>query len=185
MNTLRLSIDPFERLPLSPDMVADLRSDHAGETGAVEIYRGMLAVSRDEAVRRFALSHVRTELRHLRFFDRWLPKRHHSRLLPVWRAAGWLLGAGSALFGRRAAFHTVAAVETFVERHYLEQIGIMEKVPSLEGLSAVLRRFCDDEVHHRDDATRRVADDGALLPRAWAQVVALGSMFGVLVARKV
>ena len=185
MNRWDLSIDPFDALPLSADLVADLRSDHAGETGAVQIYRGMLATSRDPSVRRFALAHIRTELRHLRFFEVWLPQRHHSRLLPVWRAAGWLLGAGSALFGRRAAFHTVAAVETFVERHYLEQIEAMGGIPELVELCSVLRRFCDDEVHHRDDARNRVEDTNGLGVRVWAHLVGLGSMFGVLIARKV
>ncbi len=185
MNNDRLSIEPFDELPLSPALVADLRSDHAGETGAVQIYRGMLAVSRDPEVRKFALAHVRTELRHLRFFDRWLPKRHHSRLLPVWRAAGWLLGAGSALFGRRAAFHTVAAVESFVERHYLDQIEAMSSVPELANLNAVLRRFCDEEVHHRDDASNRVAETNGIAVRAWGHLVGLGSVLGVRIARKV
>ena len=185
MNRTDLSIDPFESLPLSAELIADLRSDHAGETGAVQIYRGMLATSRDPSVRRFALAHIRTELRHLRFFERWLPRRHHSRLLPVWRAAGWLLGAGSALFGRRAAFHTVAAVETFVERHYLEQIEAMAGTPELAELRGVLRRFCDEEVHHRDDASNRVSNRRGFGVRAWAHLVGLGSMFGVRIARKV
>lgn len=185
MNIQRLSIKPFEELPLSAEMVADLRSDHAGETGAVQIYRGMLAVSRDTAVRRFALSHIRTELRHLQFLDRWLPRRYHSRLLPVWRAAGWMLGAGAALFGRRAAFHTVAAVESFVEHHYLAQIEIMSKEPRLADLTSMIRRFCDDEVHHRDDANKRVAGGDGLLARGWTQLVGLGSLLGVFVARKV
>ena len=185
MNIYRLSIEPFEQLPLSAELVADLRSDHAGETGAVQIYRGMLAVSRDREVRRFALAHIRTELRHLWFFDRWLPTQHHSRLLPLWRAAGWLLGAGSALFGRRAAFHTVAAVESFVEQHYLEQIEIMGEEPRLSKLTRVLRRFCDEEVHHRDDASGRIARSGSVVARTWAHIVGVGSMVGVRVARKV
>ncbi|MDJ0748170.1 MAG: demethoxyubiquinone hydroxylase family protein [Woeseiaceae bacterium] len=185
MNKHNLSIEPFDVLPLSPALVADLRSDHAGEAGAVQIYRGMLAVSRDPEVRQFALAHIRTELRHLRFFDRWLPQRHHSRLLPVWRAAGWLLGAGSALFGRRAAFHTVAAVETFVERHYLEQIEVMSGVPELANLSAALQRFCNEEVYHRNDASHRVAETNGIAVRAWAHLVGLGSILGVRIARKV
>ncbi len=185
MNALHLSIEPFAALPLAPAMVADLRSDHAGEEGAVQIYRGMLAVSRDAAVRRFALAHIRTELRHLRFFERWLPRGHRSRLLPLWRAAGWLLGASSALFGRRAAFHTVAAVETFVERHYLAQIELLDGDPRLAGLQGVLRDFCDDEVHHRNDAVRRVAKSNSRLAKVWASIVELGSVIGVRIARRV
>ncbi len=178
-------MDGFESLPLTPALIADLQSDHAGEAGAVEIYRGMLAVSRDAAVQRFALAHIRTELRHLRFFARWLPSRHHSRLLPVWRAAGWLLGAGSALFGRQAAFRTVAAVETFVEGHYRAQIEIMDTTPGLESLAAVLQDFCADEVHHRADANARLTTTDGWIARVWAYLIATGSALGVRVARRV
>ena len=46
----------------------DLRSDHAGETGAVMIYKGILAVSRDPALRSFASTHLETEQKHLELF---------------------------------------------------------------------------------------------------------------------
>lgn len=185
MNKSSLSIDAFESLPLTPALISDLQSDHAGEAGAVEIYRGMLVVSRDPVVRSFAMMHIRTEMRHLRFFERWLPKRHHSRLLPVWRAAGWLLGATSALFGQQAAFRTVAAVETFVEDHYLAQIRIMESTRGLEPLADVLRDFCADEVHHRSDASARLCKSGGAIARFWAYLIATGSAFGVRIARRI
>jgi len=185
MNDYHLSMKSFESLPLSAELVEELRSDHAGEAGAVQIYRGMLTVSRDPAVRRFAMAHIRTELRHLRFFERWLPQRHHSRLLPLWRGAGWLLGAGSALFGRRAAFRTVAAVETFVERHYLAQIRSIENEPELADLCRVLRDFCADEVAHRDDAAERAGGPDGLFARTWSSLVGAGSVVGVWIARKV
>ena len=59
----------------------DLRSDHAGETGAVMIYKGILAVSHDPALRSFACTHLKTEQKHLALFDSWLPKEDKSRLL--------------------------------------------------------------------------------------------------------
>ena len=185
MNSLALSIDPFDALPLTPDLVAELRSDHAGETGAVAIYRGMLVVSRDAEVRRFALRHVRAELKHLRFFDAWLPPGKRSRLLPLWRAAGWLLGATAALFGKGAVFRTVAAVETFVEQHYLAQIEIMEATAGLEPLAALLRDFCADEEHHRIDAADRMSGTSGKIATAWIQLVAFGSALGVRVARRI
>ncbi|MEM7278721.1 MAG: demethoxyubiquinone hydroxylase family protein [Pseudomonadota bacterium] len=185
MNNGSLSINAFESLPLTPGLIADLQSDHAGEAGAVAIYKGMLAVSRDSAVRRFSMKHIRTELRHLRFFEEWLPKRHHSRLLPVWRGAGWLLGATSALFGRQAAFRTVAAVETFVEEHYLGQIEIMESTKALNPLATILRKFCADEVDHRNDATTRLARTEGAIAGAWAYLIAIGSALGVGIARRI
>jgi ubiquinone biosynthesis monooxygenase Coq7 len=185
LNNQALSIPSFETLDLPPDLVADLRSDHAGETGAVEIYRGMLAVTRDPVVRAFAEDHIKAERRHLAFFEHWIPNMHFSRLLPLWRAAGWTLGAGSALFGRKTVFVTVAAVESFVETHYLEQIGKLQEESRYDGLRCVLEGFCADEVHHRDDATHRVEPIAGLLRKAWARLVGAGSALGVRVARKV
>ena len=105
-----------------PDHVlADLRTDHAGETGAVFIYRGVLCFSHP-VLRAFATRHLEAEQQHLRLMERWLPDRHRSRLLSIWRIAGWLAGALPALAGPRAVYATVAAVETFVDRHYGEQV---------------------------------------------------------------
>ena len=181
---MKTCINTFQELPLTIDQIADLRSDHAGECGAVAIYSGILAVTRDPAVARFARSHRRTELRHRRFFDRWLPPEHHSRLLPLWRFAGWLLGSVSALFGSRCVYRTVAAVETFVEQHYLEQIDDMGKEPALRGLADTLQSFCDDEVEHRDDARRRLDAASGPLARLWSRTVGAGSAAGVALARR-
>ena len=127
MNKIEKSIAAFDHLPLNPADLADLQSDHAGEAGAVMIYKGVLATSRDPAIRHFAAEHLATEQQHLAFFDRWLPARHHSRLLPVWKAAGWALGALAGLFGSTAVYRTVEAVETFVEAHYQAQISRMRR----------------------------------------------------------
>ena len=85
-----------------PDwLIAELRSDHAGETGAVMIYRGILAFCRDATLRDFAQRHMSTEQGHLRLIEEVLPRAQHSRLLPIWRVAGWITGAVPALFGPR------------------------------------------------------------------------------------
>ncbi len=180
-----MSIPPFNQLHLDTELVADLRSDHAGETGAVAIYRGILFVARDAEVRRFALRHIRAELRHLRFFDAWLPAAHRSRLLPLWRAAGFSLGAFAALFGARSVYRTVAAVETFVEQHYMEQVEHMRSEPELAALAAQLERFCAEEVHHRIDAAQRVPGQARPLGRLWSRIVGAGSAAGVRVARAI
>ena len=41
-----MEVSAFDTLPIGARLTRDLRSDHAGEVGAVEIYRGMLAVAR-------------------------------------------------------------------------------------------------------------------------------------------
>ena len=99
-----------------------MRSNHAGETGAVCIYRGILRITRDPGVARFAKNHLATEERHLSIFEAWLPKQHRSCLLPLWRLAGYLLGMIAAGLGPRWVFTTIDAVENFVVAHYEEQI---------------------------------------------------------------
>lgn len=184
-----MDILPFDTLPLDARLIRDLRSDHAGEVGAVEIYRGMLAVARSTELRAFAGEHLATELRHREFFDGWLPRRYQSRLLWLWRVAGWALGATSALLGRRAAFRTVAAVETFVERHYREQIRAIGAVEALQPLRDRLEQFCREEAEHKRDAAQRLPDGGEAEAggsrSVWSAVVAGGSAVGVAIARRI
>ncbi len=178
-----LDMPQFTQLPISREVGRDLRSDHAGEHGAVAIYVGILTFTRSDAVREFARHHLRTEMRHRRFFERWLPVEYRSRLLPVWWAAGWLLGAIAALGGRRFVFRTIEAVETFVEAHYEEQIDAMRAEPRLLALQTVLEQFCADEVAHRDDAASRSDRLDSALDRLWVAIVGGGSAAGVALAR--
>ena len=181
---METSVPPFETLPLTRSLIADLRSDHAGETGAVAIYCGILAVARDPQVVDFARYHLRTEVRHRRFFDAWLPAEAKSRLLTLWFAAGWLLGATGALFGRRGVFTTIAAVETFVVGHYTEQIDELQADPRFDELRERLEAFRADEADHRDDASHRQTEAAGWIGRAWEGVVGGASAAGVALARR-
>ena len=168
-------------------VLADLRSDHAGETGAVQIYRGVLAVSREPALRAFAQHHLETELTHLDILAPHLPVAHHSRLLPAWRLAGWMTGALPALAGPRVVYATVAAVETFVDRHYVDQIKRLDALPpdpQRALLRADLERCRLDEVQHRADALQAGPATG-LIVRLWTGLVASGSAAAVALARRV
>lgn len=165
-------------------LVADLRSDQAGETGAVWIYRGVLAVSRDPALRAFAARHGATERRHLGLIEACLPVADHSRLLPLWRLAGWLTGALPALFGPRAVYATVAAVETFVDRHYQAQVDRLAGQAAWAPLRELLDGCRRDEVDHRDEATSHAGQPG-LLMRLWCRLVGAGSAAAVTLCRHV
>lgn len=167
-----------------PDILADLRSDHAGETGAVMIYRGILAVARDPELRTFASAHLETEARHLCLLDELLPRGERSRLLPIWRVAGFLTGFLPALFGPRAVYATIDAVETFVDEHYEEQIRKLSAEGEGGALRAVLLACQADEVHHRDEARAAAAGDAGLFIRAWTLAVAAGSAAAVAAARR-
>lgn len=154
----------------------ELRTDHAGEAGAVMIYRGILAVSRDPQVREFAQHHLQTEARHLALIEAVVPPEGRSRLLPLWRVAGWLTGALPACFGARAVYATIESVETFVDQHYADQLRLIDALSDalsdasprpqpdgLSGLRALLADCQQDELAHRDDArVRREGTEASL-----------------------
>lgn len=168
-------------------LIAAIRSDQAGETGAVWIYRAMRLMNRHADIRDLLEEHARQEERHLAAINAILPWWYRSRLLPIWRVAGWTTGMIAALGGRSWTLATIAAVETFVDRHYQEQIDqlsaldanqlgnsglerlacVAGECPS-EGVAAsdfggypdllsMLRAFQEDELRHRADALGRIS----------------------------
>ena len=133
-----------------------LRVDHAGELGAVHIYRGQRAVldaakGRERAAGQLAEMESH-EAGHLARFDALLNERQvrPTLLAPVWRAAGFALGAGTALLGEKAAHACTEAVETVIEEHYAGQIAeLSSRDPAL---AAELTQFRDDELAHKEIA---------------------------------
>ena len=129
-----------------------LRVDHAGEYGAVRIYQGQLAVLKDRAsaasVRRMAAQ----EQKHLDAFDRLLPQRRVRPTLlgPLWGAAGFALGAATALMGERAAMACTVAVEEVIDEHYSDQIAQLGD--DEKELRDTLENFRRDELDHRAEA---------------------------------
>jgi ubiquinone biosynthesis monooxygenase Coq7 len=102
-----------------------LRVDHAGETGAVEIYRGQLwALGARSPLRATLEKMLEGEEEHLRTISRLVGERRArpTLLLPAWRVAGFVLGAATAMLGQRAALACTVAVETQISEHYNAQI---------------------------------------------------------------
>lgn len=176
----------FVKQSFSRFMLRELRSDHAGEMGAVYIYKGVLAVTRDSRVRNFAHNHLATEIQHLYFFDQWLPSNQHSKLIALWKLSGFLLGALSALMGKKVLFITIAAVETFVVKHYAQQINYLQTQGSQQeqALLPILEQLQAEEQHHRDDAEGRLMPNGPLA-KLWCAVVGCGSALAVTIAKRV
>jgi ubiquinone biosynthesis monooxygenase Coq7 len=136
----------------SDEIAAMIRVDHAGEYGAVRIYEGQLAVlgktAAGDAIRRMAAE----EQRHLETFDRLIVERRvrPTALEPVWRIAGFALGAATALMGEKAAMACTAAVEEVIDEHYagqIERLGDSDKE-----LKTTVADFRADEIAHRDEA---------------------------------
>ena len=130
-------IDQIFNKPLPQYLVQELRSDHAGETGAVCIYKGILAIAeltKNQQLIQFAQHHLKTEQEHLVLIQEWIEPKNVSIFIGLWRIAGWLTGALPALFGKQAVYATIVAVETFVDQHYQQQIEYLKKMPNLINL---------------------------------------------------
>ena len=173
---------------LSSYLVRELRSDHAGETGAFYIYKGIGAVAHwrgDVELLNFAKAHGATEANHLTEIIHWLPASQKSLLLGPWRLAGWLTGALPALFCRRAVYATIAAVETFVDHHYQQQIDHLHEFGGPEGLLPLLIQCQADEQHHRDESAALAGQSLGVFISAWCWTVGRGSSAAVVLARRV
>jgi len=139
-----------------------IRVDHAGEYGAVRIYEGQLAVLRrrkDAAASVETIEHMAAqEQRHLKAFDRLVNERRvrPTALEPVWRVAGFALGAATAALGEKAAFACTAAVEGVIDEHYASQIAALKDQD--EDLKATVEDFRADEAAHRDTAIAKGAE---------------------------
>lgn len=165
-----------------------LRVDHAGELGAVHIYRGQRAVLGK------ARGHERVaaqlgemeghEAVHLARFDALL-NEHRVRptlLAPLWRVAGFALGAGTALLGDKAAHACTEAVETVIEGHYAGQIAeLADRDPDL---AAELTKFRDEELAHRDLAIDEGAKEAPGYP-VLAALIRAGCEAAIRISEKV
>lgn len=145
---------PKGRLPGDPDEQAELarmiRVDQAGEFGARQIYKGQLAVLRGLPSATVITEMAEQEDRHLERFNRLLVERRvrPTALTPLWRVAGYALGAGTALMGERAAMACTVAVEEVIEEHYQRQADTLgDREPDLK---KTIEEFRRDELAHRD-----------------------------------
>ncbi len=150
---------------MSPRLKEMLRVDHAGEYGAVAIYKGQQAIfGRNAKTREIAAKLAEMEAEeqsHLDAFDDLLNK-HEVRptaLAPLWNAAGFGLGMATALLGEKAAHACTEAVETVIERHYADQIDELDGQPEHAELRDRFIQFREDELHHRDIAIEEGAKD--------------------------
>ncbi len=148
-----------------PDPASMLRVNQAGEYGATRIYTGQLAVLRRSRPAAKLVSLMATqEQRHLKRFDHLMVERgvRPTALQPVWHAAGFALGAVTALISEEAAMACTEAVETEIDRHYarqLEELG--EEDPEL---AADIAEFRAEELEHRDVAREAGAAQAPAYP---------------------
>ena len=161
-----------------------LRSDHAGEVGAVYIYKGILSIAKDPALVEFSKRHLETEKEHLRKIEEVLPVSKRSKLVGIWKVAGYLLGFLPSLFGSRIVFATIEAVESFVEDHYEEQLKYLRAQNDPDQALIDLLQSCqDDEIEHKNESAIKKRSTPGFLLNFWMKIVGWGSSSAVKVAK--
>lgn len=152
------------QVAMAKKMEAMIRVDHAGEYGAMRIYAGQRAFTRDAATRALIEHMAEQEQVHLDGFNRLIVERRvrPTALLPLWHVGGFALGAVTAWLGPKAAMACTEAVETVIDAHYAEQQAQLP--PQEDALALMIAQYRADEQEHHDTAIAEGAKEAPLHP---------------------
>jgi ubiquinone biosynthesis monooxygenase Coq7 len=162
-----------------------LRVNQAGEYGATRIYAGQLAVlGQNRPTASVVARMARQEQRHLERFDELMAERcvRPTALQPVWRVAGFALGAVTALMSEKAAMACTDAIETEIDRHYSRQLA--ELGDNDPELSADIEKFRAEELEHRETAREHGAMETIGYPLLTAAIRA-GCRMAISVSKRI
>ena len=165
-----------------------IRVDHAGERGAVKIYEGQLlalnTIVKNESLKK-TIEEMRVhEKEHCEFFEKEIKKRNikPTKLLPLWDLLGVGLGFGSTIIGKKAAMLCTASVEEVIDKHYLDQINQLGS--DEKELKNKIKKFRDDELHHKDIAYEKGATKKGLYS-LMDKIIKTGSKIAINISEKI
>ena len=135
-----------------------LKVDHAGEHGAISIYRAQRWVARWRAPHMLAeIEHfLMHEQRHRALFGAELELRgiRRCRSFHLCGLGGLVLGFVTGLLGARAIALTTEAVESVVLHHLNHQLAVLEDAD--EAATRVISQIVADEREHHDRSAERL-----------------------------
>jgi ubiquinone biosynthesis monooxygenase Coq7 len=127
-----------------------LKVNHAGEYGAIRIYRSQIAVAKLRCADVVPhLEHMlEHEIEHCRVFRDAMPARmaRPCRVMSFWSLGGSLLGFVTAAMGRQAIWTCTAAVESAVHRHLDDQLHFLSDKD--RELHAAILSIREEELSH-------------------------------------
>ena len=165
-----------------------IRVDHAGERGAIKIYEGqLLALNtfvKDENLKKTIEKMKNHEKEHLDFFNKEIKKRKikPTKLLPIWDLLGIGLGFSSAMMGKKAAMLCTASVEEVIDKHYQNQLDQLHS--DEKNLKKKIKKFRDDELHHKDIAYKQGASKKGLYS-IFDKIIKTGSKVAINISEKI
>ncbi len=138
-----------------------IRVDHAGEHGATQIYRGQLAIFKENTKFGKEIKEMADQEEiHKSTFDEYIVKENvkPTALFPFWNLAGYALGLGTALLGKKAAMACTVAVEEVIGQHYDEQAKELSQRKIKPDLLKTVKKFREDELEHHDTGVEHQAE---------------------------
>ncbi|ATY31225.1 demethoxyubiquinone hydroxylase family protein [Sphingomonas psychrotolerans] len=153
-----------------------MKVDHAGEHGAICVYRAQRWFARWRAPEMVAeldtfLAHERG---HRAQFGAELQHRNRRRCRSYFLCAigGFVLGTVTGLAGRQAIAATTVAIEQVVLRHMNEQVRALDGID--QQAVATLRRIIGEEQEHHDLSVARLTP-GGVWPRLITPLVSFST----------
>ena len=124
------------------------------------------------------------EKEHLDFFSKEIKKRKikPTKLLPLWDVLSVGLGFSSAMMGKKAAMLCTASVEEVIDKHYQNQINQLH--PNEEVLKEKIKKFRDDELHHKNIAYENGASKEGLY-LILDKIIKTGSKVAISISEKI
>jgi 3-demethoxyubiquinol 3-hydroxylase len=127
-----------------------LKVNHAGEFGAIRIYRSQAAIARllYPELTGFLSQTLSHEIAHCALFRDAMPQRaaRPCRIMALWGTGGSVLGLITALFGPQQIWTCTAAVEATVHRHLEDQLRFLAGKD--EPLRAAIAEIQHEELSH-------------------------------------
>lgn len=145
-----------------------LKVNHAGEYGAIRIYKAQLWLARRfyPDIVPFLQETLGHEINHCALFYAAMPDRktRPCRVMSLWGNGGYVLGFVTALMGRQAIWLCTSAVEGTVHKHLEDQLRFLAGKD--DALAELIESIKAEELHHLDHANEQITSSGV-----WARVL--------------
>ena len=105
-------------------------------------------------------------------------------MIYIWKIAGFLTGFIPSLIGKKFIFATIFYVESFVEKHYQEQIEMIKNKKKYSQLKNVIKKLQDDEISHKNEALLE-AKNFNIGHKIWGKLIESGSKMAVNISKKI
>lgn len=147
-----------------------LKVNHAGEYGAIRIYRAQLWAARRwyPSLVDFLEETLGHEERHCELFFAAMPDRNTRPcyVMSLWGNGGYVLGLVTAMFGAQSIWICTSAVEETVHRHLEEQLSFLRGKD--DQLAELIDSIKVEELHHLEHANSKIVAE-----TVWARILRL------------